>query len=287
MMKEWVYRYLDFLLIEKGLAQQTVEAYRRDIEQFETFLSNHLIFSWSALTLPLIIEYGEQLQEKFQRSSRIRKITALRNFLRFLYQEREIEKDYSQQLKSIKGERKLSSHLTLEEVSTLTEGLGNSPKERRDFVMIQLLLFTGARISEITQLRLQDFNAQEKNLKIVSKGSKHRLLPLPDAMCLLLETYLERWRRELNPKESDGFFLIDRKYFWKRLQQLSEKTLQKSIHPHLFRHTVASQLLREGANIRMVQEFLGHQTIATTQLYTHVDKMAIKRIYDEEGLGDD
>jgi|GEM_PF-495327 len=278
--------YLDYISLEKGLSKNSVEAYRRDIIQFEQYLQGKNLTQWSEVTLNSLAEYLESLSH-YKESSVIRKLTAIKNFLYYLYTSKVLMTDISEHLTHIKRQALLFDALTLEEVEKILGAIGNSWSEKRDRMIIEFLLFTGARVSEVVELAIEDIDFDACTLRIMAKGSKQRVLPLTFELVDKVKHYLLDVRVNLKNREAYKLFNIDRKYFWVRLKKYGEKGLGKSIHPHLFRHTVASELLSSGANIRIVQELLGHKSIATTQIYTHVEKNKIKKLYDEVKIGDE
>lgn len=279
--------YLDFITFEKGLSQNSVDAYRRDIVQFESFLKKKGIFSWSEMTLKLLGEYVENLHVSYKNSSSVRKITALRNFIQYLYIQKVINENIAEHMLHVKREKLLFDALKIEEVTQILGAIGNSFQERRDRMIIEILLFTGARISEVLHLAVEDVDFESLTIRYIAKGDKHRVLPISIELADKIKHYLYDIRPNLKEKGHYSLFNIDRKYFWSRLQKYGEKALGKSIHPHLFRHTVATELLGSGANIRIVQELLGHKSISTTQVYTHVEKKKIKMLYESVEIGDE
>ncbi|MCX5773794.1 MAG: tyrosine-type recombinase/integrase [Fusobacteria bacterium] len=279
--------YLDYITFEKGLSQNTIDSYRRDIIQFETYLATRNIVSWNEITVNILGDYSEHLSASHKRASCVRKITTLKNLFQFLYINKIITVDIGDHLKNIKREKLLFDALTPIEIEKIMGAIGSSLPEKRDKMIIELLLFTGARISEVIDLAVEDLDFEGLTLRFMAKGSQQRILPITDYLADKLKHYLLEIRHNLKEKNHYKVFNIDRKYFWVRLQKYGQMALGKAIHPHLFRHTVATELLSSGANIRIVQELLGHKSIATTQVYTHVDKKKIKKLYESVDIGDE
>lgn len=269
--------FLYHLKVEKGMAQNSIDAYKRDILGFLDDNPRDI----SSYVADDIIAYLLQLQQVgLVNTSIARKRVALGQFFKFL-KENEISININLELiPRIKIGTHLPDYLTVEEMFTLLSSLGEAtPLEIRNKLMMELLYATGMRISELLGLTLRDLNLQERLILVHGKGSKQRFVPYVDALDPLWEKYLKQSRLLiLKFKTSDFVFVnvrgekLSRMGFWKILRQaVIAAGIKKDVTPHTFRHSFATHLLDAGVNLRIVQSLLGHASINTTQIYTHVD----------------
>jgi len=290
-MEKLLDEFISFLEVEKGLAKNTIQSYRMDLKKYLDFLTGKKIKNISETTKTNIISFLLFLQKKGMASSTIsRNLASIRAFYQYLAREGYVRKNPTINLDSPKLEKKLPQVLTVHEVERLlaqpncSELLG-----KRDKAMLELLYATGIRVSEMVNLDVDYVNIDMGFIKCVGKGSKERIIPVGSIALKNLEIYLKRVRGKLvkNPKEKALFLnhhgkRLTRQGFWKILKGYAQKAnINKKITPHTFRHSFATHLLENGADLRSVQELLGHADISTTQVYTHLTKKRIKEIYQK------
>ncbi|WP_261129246.1 site-specific tyrosine recombinase XerD [Bacillus sp. Marseille-Q3570] len=282
--------YLHYLTVERGLSENTLQSYQRDLKQYTTFLMKELKHKeLNEVRRNDIMTYLYQLKDAGRASTTIaRTIASIRSFHQFLIRERVTDQDPSVHIETPKTERKLPKILSSQEVEDLMEAPeGNSAFGIRDRAMIELLYATGIRVSELIQLNLTDVHLTMGFVRCVGKGDKERIIPVGRMATEALNTYIENGRGKLlKKKTNDALFLnhhgnrLTRQGFWKILKKLSRAAnIQKELTPHTLRHSFATHLLENGADLRAVQELLGHVDISTTQIYTHVTKTRLKDIY--------
>lgn len=291
-MKEQIIDYLHYLTIERGLSQNTRKSYERDLEQYLTFLTEQHIKDWQAVDRVLILSFLQQLQQSGKSSATIiRMVSSLRRFHQFLRQERFTDHDPMQHIDSPKKQQKLPDTLSLSEVERLIE----TPDTKevlgiRDRAILEVMYATGLRVSELIGLQLKDLHLSMGLLQTTGKGDKERIVPLGDLAIQWIETYLEEARPFLtrkHPEESHLFVnnygkQLSRQGIWKNLKALVRKAgITKNVTPHTLRHSFATHLLENGADLRTVQELLGHADISTTQIYTHITKKRMTEVYKQ------
>ncbi|MCX6354826.1 MAG: site-specific tyrosine recombinase XerD [Candidatus Aureabacteria bacterium] len=288
-MKILLEEFLTYLKVERGLAPNTVSAYQRDLSRFITFLEKKRI---TALDDARRSDIGDFLMAEKSRglspTSLSRGLVAVRMFFRFLASNRFVRADIADVLESPKIWKHLPDVLTIEEVERLLEAPRiRTHYGRRDKAILELMYATGLRVSEAAGLKLSDVNLQVGYVRCMGKGSKERIVPLGRMARKALENYLSVSRpRFLRLRVSDALFLTQqgkpftRMGIWKMLTQYAKGvTLRKNVTPHTLRHSFATHLLSGGADLRVVQEMLGHSDISTTQIYTHVDQDRLRSIH--------
>ncbi|HOD18274.1 MAG TPA: tyrosine recombinase [Candidatus Cloacimonadota bacterium] len=269
--------FLYYLKVEKGMAKNSVDAYQKDLEDFLQYNPKPL----QDYRANDIIDYLVTLQSiGLVNASIARKRVAIKQFFKYLEKEEiPVQVDF-EQVPRIKLTQHLPDVLTVEEMFHLLDSLPTEkPLEIRNKAMMELLYATGLRISELLGLTVHDIIWNEKVLLIRGKGSKQRYVPVLDNVLELVSGYIARVRPILmKEKKNDYVFLntfgnkMSRMGFWKILQQaVTEAKLKKEVTPHTFRHSYATHLLEAGVNLRIVQTLLGHASLNTTQIYTHVD----------------
>lgn len=285
--KMQIREFLDFLEYEKGSSQNTVTGYNRDLIQFFLFVKK----DFSKVKQQDIFDYIEHMNEKLRRNSVLRKVSAIKTFYRFCYLNKAIKKDPTGMIKSLKREHRLPEILTLKEMKQIVDNCPHTPEGMQNKLIIKFLMATGARISETLNLEVKDVENQEYEfIKVLGKGSKYRIIPIYDSLENEIKNYLAVYRPKLkNASESFKIFPNTRREkFWKDLKTIAKNAkIEKNVYPHIFRHSLATILLGNGADVRIVQEILGHANITTTEVYTHVEKSKLKMIYNNIKLGDD
>lgn len=291
-MNEQVMDYLHYLLIERGLSSNTRKSYQRDLEQYLFFLHKKYITSWQNIDRFTIVAFLQYLQEEGKSSATItRMVTSLRRFHQFLRQERYTDHDPMQHIDSPKTSQKLPDTLNINEVERLIEAPDTKkPLGMRDRAILEVMYATGLRVSELVGLKLNDLHLSMGLLQTTGKGDKERIVPLGDMAISWIEAYLEEARPLLCQKhaEEEHLFVnghgtsLSRQGIWKNLKTLVLKAgILKNVTPHTLRHSFATHLLENGADLRTVQELLGHADISTTQIYTHITKKRMADVYKQ------
>ncbi|MGI6663535.1 MAG: site-specific tyrosine recombinase XerD [Bacillota bacterium] len=288
-MESLIQEFIDYLGHEKGLATNTLESYSRDLKQYYGFLSGDSTASLENASQSTIVAYLMYLRKQGKATATIaRRLAALKAFYQFLVKENYVSSDPTNDLSSPKLERKLPKVLTVSEVERLLNQPDlSTPAGKRDKAMLELLYATGIRVSELVNLNILDVDLKEGFVRCMGKGSKERVVPVGDIAVSALRTYLEGARPKLvaDAKEKALFVnhhgkRLTRQGFWKIVKKYATQAqIRKEITPHTLRHSFATHLLENGADIRAVQEMLGHADISTTQIYTHVTKDRLKDVY--------
>lgn len=282
--------FLEFLSVERGLAKNTIDAYNRDLKSYIYYLKSKKISNIDCTNRTIIVSYLLLMQKEGKASSSIsRACAAIKSFYQFLSRENIIKEDPTVDLDAPKLEHRLPKVLTLQEVERLLlQPDMKNPLGIRDRSMLELLYATGMRVSELVSISIEDVNLEVGFLRCIGKGSKERIIPVGSIALKYLKQYISIAREQLlNGKESKILFLnrqgkaMTRQGFWKIIKKYSEKAgIDKKITPHTLRHSFATHLLENGADLRAVQEMLGHSDISTTQIYTHLTRNKIKQVYD-------
>ncbi|HHX27430.1 MAG: site-specific tyrosine recombinase XerD [Bacillota bacterium] len=288
-MESLIQEFIDYLGHEKGLATNTLESYSRDLKQYYGFLSGDSTASLENASQSTIVAYLMYLRKQGKATATIaRRLAALKAFYQFLVKENYVTSDPTDDLSSPKLVRKLPKVLTVDEVERLLNQPDlSTPAGKRDKAMLELLYATGIRVSELVNLNILDVDLKEGFVRCLGKGSKERVVPMGDIAVSSLRAYLEGARSRLvaDPKERAVFVnhhgkRLTRQGFWKIVKKYATQAqIRKEITPHTLRHSFATHLLENGADIRAVQEMLGHADISTTQIYTHVAKDRLKDVY--------
>ena len=275
--------YLEFLEVEKGLAENTLEAYRRDLGFFLEFCAGREVKFMNDVTRQDINAYVLRLHDKhYNAASVMRKVASLRGFFKWMCANEICKNNPALTLEQPKLPKRLPKVMTVEEIETiLNQNLSKIQK-----VILELLYGCGLRVSELAGLKLTDININGKYLECTGKGSKERLVPLGKKAVSALKKYLpERdfilQKFNLASKSlliNDEGRVLNRQDIYTFIHEQGEK-IHKHISPHTLRHTFATHLLENGADLRVVQELLGHSDVATTQLYTHISKKRLKEVY--------
>ncbi|PZL73406.1 site-specific tyrosine recombinase XerD [Enterococcus plantarum] len=291
-MEEQIIDYLHNLQIERGLSLNTRKSYERDLHKYFAFLKEQKVETWQVIDRYIIMEYLQTLHNENNASATIiRMISTLRGFHQFLRQERYIDHDPMQHIDSPKKAQKLPSTLSIEEVTTLIETPDTTkPLGIRNRTILEVMYATGLRVSELVDLKIGDLHLSIGLLQTIGKGDKERIIPLGDYAIQWIEKYLEEARPILIKKNQNETHLfvnhhgnsLSRQGVWKNLKQIvQEAGINKTITPHTLRHSFATHLLENGADLRIVQELLGHADISTTQIYTHITKQRMADVYKQ------
>jgi integrase/recombinase XerD len=284
-------RYLDFLMVEKGLAAQTIEAYSRDLVRYISFLDKSGQAAVSEADTPLILKYLISMREDgLNARSRARHLVSIRGFYRFLTQEEILSSDPTRLIDLPKSGLKLPDVLTIDEVKRLLDAPDlEKPAGCRDAAMLELLYAAGLRVSELIRLNLQDVNLTAGYVRVFGKGAKERVVPIGQYAQEKIRRYTNGARQALLKNRISATLFVaragkplSRQGFWKLIKRYGFRAgLRKVITPHTLRHSFASHLLEGGADLRAVQTMLGHADIATTQIYTHVARDHLKHLHQK------
>ncbi|MCL6587207.1 MAG: site-specific tyrosine recombinase XerD [Anoxybacillus sp.] len=286
--------FLHYLTVERNLAKNTIVSYERDLRKYAHYLINvEQVHSWNDVSRLHILQFLKFLKEGGNSAKTIaRHIASIRSFHQFLLREKVTDKDPTVHIETPQLERSLPKVLSTAEVEALLDAPKvNTPFGIRDKAMLELLYATGMRVSEMVNLNLSDVHLTMGFVRCYGKGNKERIIPVGRIALSALKMYIEEARPKLiHPKKraTDALFLnhhgerLTRQGFWKILKKLAkEANIEKELTPHTFRHSFATHLLENGADLRAVQELLGHADISTTQIYTHVTKTRLKDVYEQ------
>jgi integrase/recombinase XerC len=285
--------FILFLQVEKNYSVHTVESYQKDLEHFSAFMRNHKICNYAAVSYALVRLYlTEMYALKWKRKTVARKISSIRSFFKFLMIE-ELVKDNPFALASMpKKESRLPTFLYEDELKGLFDVSDPiTPLGQRDQALLELLYGTGIRVSECCSICLDDIDFEIGSILIIGKGRKERYLPIGSYALDAIHMYINDGRQKLlshSQKKAEKILFLNyrggnlsRSGVRKILERLVEKAaMTVRISPHVLRHTFATHLLNEGADMRTVQELLGHSHLSSTQIYTHVTKEQLKHVYD-------
>lgn len=291
-MNQYLDYFFNFLTVEKGLSKNTLNAYGRDLVSYAGYLKEHeKVEDPSDISQLMLLNYLTFLKKSgLSPRSRARMLSSLRGFHRFLLRENYTKFDPSVLVESPRSLSILPKLLSQKEVELLLQSpSGDSPIAVRDRAMLEVLYATGMRVSELIGLRLGDLKLDIGCLNAFGKGSKQRLIPLGEVAIEILKEYLQNGRLKLlNNLSSEEVFLnsrgkgLSRQGVWKIIRAHAVKSgIKQKVYPHMLRHSFATHLLENGADLRSVQTMLGHVDISTTQIYTHVIQERLQQIHKQ------
>jgi integrase/recombinase XerD len=273
--------FLGFIGLERGLSANTVASYRRDLDQAAEFFNRNNARGWSSVTAAQAAGWVHSLSNaKYSVASLARKLSALRMLARFLVREKIRDDDFTALLTGPKPARKIPGTLSESEMARLMAApFGADPRSLRDRALLELFYSSGLRVSELAALALQQIDTREGFLRVFGKGSKERVVPVGGKACAAIEAYLVSGRPHLvRPHTGSALFLnhrgraLSRVALWKIVKAHAKRAgISKNVKPHALRHSFATHLLTGGADLRAIQEMLGHASISTTQIYTAVE----------------
>jgi len=284
-------RYMNYLVVEKGLAAATIESYSQDLSRFAGFLKSCKIADIAETDTAVILKYLIFLRnEGLTARSRARHLVTLRGFFKFLIQEKLLKKDPARVIDLPKTGVQLPDVLSVEEIERILNAPDTTrPKGMRDAAMLELLYAAGLRVSELVGVKLQDVNLEVGFVRTFGKGSKERMVPIGSHAREKISEYLKTARLLLLKSLVSPYMFVahagkpmTRQGFWKLLKKYALIAgIDKEITPHSFRHSFASHLLEGGADLRAVQMMLGHVDISTTQIYTHVARDHLRKLHEK------
>lgn len=280
--------YLDTLKVEKGLSNNTLQAYGADLSLLVAFLRKRGIGTPGEVSTPHLLDHLMELSDRALKArSLARHLIAIRGFFKFLLRTGVLAENPAALIDLPKAGRKLPKFLTLEDVDRLLQKpAGDAPEGERNQAMIELLYATGLRVSELTALTMDDLNLSKGFLRTMGKGSKERIVPIGKLAIQCLENYVKNFRGLLlKNRASSALFptrrgrRLTRQMFWKILRQRARQAgIRGEVSPHMLRHSFATHLIERGADLRSVQTMLGHANIVTTEIYTHLNLRHLKSI---------
>lgn len=291
--QEALAEYIIYLKIERGLSANTVTSYKRDIEKYLTFLMEKKITQLDEVSRFEILDFLQTLRQSGAAdNSIIRMVSSLRKFHQYLKRESIVSDDPMQLIDTPKKASTLPKAISPQAVEQLLEAPDTTtPLGVRDRTILELMYATGLRISELVNLKLSDMHLTMGFIQTMGKGEKERIIPLGEIASQWLDHYLDGARvylQDQSAETSEYVFLnsrgksLSRQGVWKKVKQLAlEAGIDQNVTPHTLRHSFATHLLENGADLRMVQELLGHADISTTQIYTHITKTRLKQVYSD------
>lgn len=283
---DYISAFIEYLAVERGLSRNTLDSYRRDLEGFFRYLGPG---ASGDVRQAQVLSYLGHLRKVGRANTTVsRNLASIRSFYHYLLREEMIPVDPTVNVETPKIEKRLPKVLTVSEVERLLDAPDAvSPTGLRDKAMLELLYATGIRVSELVSIQLDDINLSAGFLRCLGKGSKERIIPFGDIAQHALRKYIQVGRPELSRESNThALFLnhlgaqMSRQGFWKLLKKYAQAAqILADITPHTLRHSFATHLLERGADLRAVQEMLGHADISTTQIYTHVTRTRLKEAY--------
>ena len=286
-MNDFLLLYLDYLAVEKGLAKNSLASYRTDLRKFSEWLDDKPL---DRVKRQDIVRYFQSRRSAgISARSVARSLAALRGFFRFLVRERHLKHDPTENVDNPKLWSTLPKSLQPSEVEALLAAPDRStPDGLRDAAMLELLYATGLRVSELIHVRVEHLELDAGFLRTFGKGSKERIVPFGDTARKAIASWIENGRRAMNRLNDPHLFLtsrsrpMSRQTFWMKIVRYARQAgIRSHISPHVLRHSFATHLLENGADLRSVQMMLGHSDISTTQIYTHVSRARLQKLYDQ------
>lgn len=282
--------FINYITVEKRLSQNSIDSYRRDIIKYLNYLQDSEIKSLDNIKREVISNYLNSLRKKGYSSTTVaRFVSSIRSFHKLLLREGYCSHNPASHIKTPSTKKILPKILSVEEVNILLNFKDLSkPLDFRNKSMLELMYASGVRVSELISLNVGDVDLEDGFLRCIGKGSKERIVPIGENSISSVKEYLKHGRLKLKPAFREySLFLnfrgkrLTRQGFWKILRKRAKQVgLEKKVTPHVLRHSFATHLIENGAEIRAVQEMLGHSDISTTQVYTHLSQSYLRKIYD-------
>ncbi len=281
-------RFKQYLQLERSFSKNSIDAYLTDLTKLqqysELFLNHQSAQQFSYKQLQSFVEWIAEIG--FSATTQARIISGIKTFYKFLVLENDLKDSPAELLETPKLKRKLPVFLTVEEIDSMLVQIDRSePEGERNLSMLETLYSCGLRVSELVSLKLSDLNLKDEYIKVTGKGNKQRLVPIGKRAINLIENYIHHHRSKLNIlKQHIDFLYLNRRgkplsrvMIFYIIKELAEKaSIKKTLSPHTFRHSFATHLVEGGADLRAVQEMLGHESITTTEIYTHLDTQFLR-----------
>lgn len=281
-MSENLENYRNYLKYERAYSDNTVGAYMNDLNKYEEFLKKDILES-DTEDLERYLKYIKNLES----TTVAHKITSIKSYFNYNIKRGIVSVNPADKVSRPKLTKHLPEYLTEEEVGKLLDVEVKSPYDYRNKTILELLYSSGIRISELVNIKTPNYDSEECLIRIMGKGSKERIVPLGDYAVNIMNDYMNNYRPLINKKHTDYVFVnnrgdkISRQFIFKVIKKEAlKKGIKKDISPHTLRHTFATHLLKNGADLRIIQELLGHENISTTQIYTHVTNNKLKSDYE-------
>jgi len=291
-MDSFLKEYLTILKLERNRSDNTINSYKRDIEKFLLYTTACGISDINEISYNLISEFFDaQNKAGIHTATTARYLSSIKGFFKYLFEQRYVENNPIDKLTSTKISRKLPVVLSFNEVEKILDAPDTSvPLGLRDKALLELLYSSGLRVSELINIKLNDLFFGDEVIRVLGKGSKQRIVPVGQSAVNWITEYLTKSRPLLMKKiKSQNFVFLSsrstklsRMTVWKIVDRYTKEAgIKKEVHPHTFRHSFATHLLEGGADLRAVQEMLGHADISTTQIYTHIDREYIRQVHKD------
>ena len=281
-MNENLENYRNYLKYERAYSDNTVGAYMNDLNKYEEFLKKDILES-DTEDLERYLKYIKNLES----TTVAHKITSIKSYFNYNIKRGIVSVNPADKVSRPKLTKHLPEYLTEEEVGKLLDVEVKSPYDYRNKTILELLYSSGIRISELVNIKTPNYDSEECLIRIMGKGSKERIVPLGDYAVNIMNDYMNNYRPLINKKHTDYVFVnnrgdkISRQFIFKVIKKEAlKKGIKKDISPHTLRHTFATHLIKNGADLRIIQELLGHENISTTQIYTHVTNNKLKSDYE-------
>lgn len=281
-MNENLENYRNYLKYERAYSDNTVGAYMNALNKYEEFLKKDILES-DTEDLEKYLKYIKNLES----TTVAHKITSIKSYFNYNIKRGIVSVNPADKVSRPKLTKHLPEYLTEEEVGKLLDVEVKSPYDYRNKTILELLYSSGIRISELVNIKTPNYDSEECLIRIMGKGSKERIVPLGDYAVNIMNDYMNNYRPLINKKHTDYVFInnrgdkISRQFIFKVIKKEAlKKGIKKDISPHTLRHTFATHLLKNGADLRIIQELLGHENISTTQIYTHVTNNKLKSDYE-------
>jgi len=296
-MKEYIESFLNYLKVERGFSENTLLAYRNDLNQLTEYVEGeaarqNVTPSWADFSRQVMMSYLLNLKERGYAATTVaRKVAAAKSFFTFLVAEDKVKDNPTRDVPSPKIGKSLPKPISISQVRRLLDQPANlsTPEAKRDRAMLELLYASGMRVSELISLNVGDVDIQGGYVRCFGKGHKERMIPVYEQAALVVKEYMEQLRPNIlrNPDDKALFLnlrgeRLTRQGFWQILKGYAKEAgLESEITPHTLRHSFATHMLNGGADLRSVQELLGHANISTTQVYTHLTSEHVRRTYEK------
>lgn len=288
-MDKIIQKFIEYLEYEKGYSKKTIISYEKDLELFNKYLKENKIVNITSIDYNTIRKYLSHLYDnKYEASSISRKISTLRTFFKYNLKEKKIKNNPMTLISNPKKEKKLPKYLNYEEMERLLNSIDTSELEGiRDRLIIELLYSTGIRVSELVNIKIKDIKIKENQINILGKGNKERIVLFGEKAKEMIKIYLNAYKEFFKGNILNEYLLINKKgkqLSTNKIELIVKDVLRKSalklnISPHTLRHTFATHMLDSGADLKSVQELLGHENLKTTAIYTHVSNERLKNVF--------
>ena len=284
MIDTYIDEFIEYLIIDKKYSENTIKSYKNDLKKFENYIKKQI----NNINENDIKNYIKYLNKENDDTKTIsHNISTLRSFYKFLLIEKKVKNNPMEYIELPKIRKSLPKTLSIEEIDKLLDIKLKDAFSYRNKAMLELMYSSGLRVSELVNVNIHDIDTSNCIIRIMGKGSKERIVPLGDYAINYLELYLKEYREKLVKKEMNDYLFLNnhgkkmtRQGFFKILKQLAkEKNIKTEFSPHTLRHSFATHLLNGGADLRSIQEMLGHESISTTQIYTHVSNEHLRSVY--------